>query len=312
MLLIADAALADACFYQSSDNTDSGDGFRHRDSACHQQYIDRLWSRFDLDVRDWNQGVRHDSYNVNQPSVRICKPLYLPVGSASNIVESYGPSGRDGTIDCIGLQDGRWVLEWPLASLEFGSAHDLAGSNQAGPLFIGKYAINAQMTVRFGVFDPDGGAVSRGLAGPDGPPLTNNIFIRWQGQDLWSTGLYASVSVEQPFATHNTGRGPYWSAGIGVKRAWFDVSFERVHVDPAVPTTADSTQYQVALTMRPGERWDAYLDLARCTGLRSASQRLGANYALRSFLDLSAEISNGHSALAGAVRSIDVQLTFKF
>lgn len=198
-------------------------------------------------------------------------------------------------------------------SIEYGGAGAFAVSNQAGPSLIGTYKFDQGFSVRFGAFDLDADNAVGAIPADDGSQITDNLFVQLRSDDLFATGLYATVGVESLYvggAVNDTKR--IFAAGLGWRQGMFDASVELQRLDGEIVGTSDDEQYLVAeLTFLPNKEWTIYADWATAKGLDADTIRVGANYEIMRHLTFSAEYSKDDFDFSGArnVDSVDVRLT---
>ena len=90
VIVFATVLVADTCYYQPGNNTDSGDSF-YGAFICDQRYVDQFWDHFDFDKGDWDDGFGYyDCCNVNKPLARTFNALYLLAYSAEDYAKSTG------------------------------------------------------------------------------------------------------------------------------------------------------------------------------------------------------------------------------
>jgi hypothetical protein len=201
-------------------------------------------------------------------------------------------------------------------SIEYGGAGAFAVSQQAGPSLIGTYKFAAPLSVRFGAFDLDADNAVGAIPADDGSRLTDNLFVQLRSDDLFATGLYATVGAESLYvggAVDDTRR--IFAAGLGWRQGMFDASVELLRLDSEIVGAPDDEQYLVAeLTFLPNEQWTVYADWATASELDADTIRVGAHYELMRHLTFSAEYSKDDFGFSGArnVDSVDVRLTLAY
>lgn len=200
-------------------------------------------------------------------------------------------------------------------SIEYGGGGGFAVSNQAGPSLIANYQFNPNLSLRFGAFDLDADNTTN-VPPSDGSKLTDNLFVQLRLNELFNSGLYATIGAESLYVGGATNDSKeIAAAGIGFKQGMFDVSVELTQLDETIVGTLDEEQYVVAeLTYEPNSQWIIYTDFAQAKELDADTLRIGTHHQYNRYLMFSAEYSNDSFDSSGAsdVDSVDFRVTVSF
>ena len=200
-------------------------------------------------------------------------------------------------------------------SIEYGAAGAFAVANQAGPSVIGTYRTGKTFSIRFGAFDLDADNASGFTPATDGSNLSDNALLQVRADDLFGSGVYATLGAESLYVGGPVdGSHSIMAAGVGYRRGPFDVSVELTRLDGEIVGQAKDEQYLVSeVSFNLNREWTMYADWADARELDANTVRVGAHYKYSRYVTLSSEYSRDKLGLGvDDVDSVDFRVSFSY
>ena len=196
------------------------------------------------------------------------------------------------------------------ANIDYGSVPGAFNvSQQGGPSIIGTYKFTPDESVRFGAGEGQftGTPYAYNLNSTNGSKLQHNLFALWRGNSIGGTGLYATAGYERLYVggRYDSSKSIY-SAGLGFKQQWFDVSAEYIHLDRDIIDAVldlggiggsqayiNSNEHYIRVHAEasPVKPYTIYVDYSHAQELGASTYRIGGNWQYRKHLSLMVEFS---------------------
>jgi hypothetical protein len=246
----------------------------------------------------------------------------IDIKDAFIVVKDFGMNGFDLSVGAqpllFGLKPNGYPSDHSLrGSIEYGGAGAFAVAEQAGPSIIGNWEYAEGSSLRFGFFDQRdylNSSTVPAYESDEGSAINDNFFIQWRSNDLFDSGVYASLGYELRYVGDTVNDSEDISfIGLGWKNGAIDFSLEFVDLDKAFNGTADDESYFIAeSSWQATEKMSLYLDYAQADELDVETYRFGLDYDYNQHTKFSVEFTHDDLAHLEDESSVDFRMTLSY